>query len=335
MSTSQPNSQSDPGLIFNELNAYQRSAALKGAVDLDLFTVIDNGASTAGDIAAKLQCTARAVRMLSDFLAVHGLLTKEHDRYGLTPTSKQFLSKNSRAYMGSMVGFLMHPHLKQNFEDIAATVRRGGPPVGSLIEEEAVWVEFARAMAPMAYMSAEKTAEALQREGPSKAVLDIAASHGLFGIAVARRNPEARITAVDTAQVLEVARENAAHAGIANRHRLLPGSAFEVDFGSGYDLSLVTNFIHVFDRDTNITLLKRIRAAMAPGARIAIVEFVPNEDRVSPPAAADFALTMLVNTRGDTYTFTELNEILGAAGFRAARLESLAPVPQQLVIARC
>ena len=229
----------------------------------------------------------------------------------------------------------MHPHLKQNFEDIAATVRRGGPPVGSLIEEEAVWVEFARAMAPMAYMSAEKTAEALQREGASKAVLDIAASHGLFGIAVARLNPEARITAVDTAQVLEVARENAAHAGIANRHRLLPGSAFEVDFGSGYDLSLVTNFIHVFDRDTNITLLKRIRAATAAGGRIAIVEFVPNEDRVSPPAAGDFALTMLVNTRGDTYTFTELNEILGAAGFRDARIESLAPVPQQLVIARC
>ena len=108
-----------------------------------------------------------------------------------------------------------------------------------------------------------------------------------------------------------------------------------MDFGSGYDLSLVTNFIHVFDRDTNITLLKRIRAAMAPGARIAIVEFVPNEDRVSPPAAGDFALTMLVNTRGDTYTFTELNEILGAADFRDARLESLAPVPQQLVIARC
>ena len=66
---------------------------------------------------------------------------------------------------------------------------------------------------------------------PSAKVLDIAASHGLFGITVAQRLPKAHIYALDWANVLEVARENAAKQGLADRYHLLPGSAFEVDYG--------------------------------------------------------------------------------------------------------
>jgi len=98
---------------------------------------------------------------------------------------------------------------------------------------------------------------------------------------------------------------------------------------------LLTNFLHAFDRPTNEALLLRIRRSMIPGGSIAIVDMVPNEDRVSPPASADFALTMLANTQGgDTYTFREYQEMLSSAGFRDTRLESLAPLPQELVIAR-
>jgi ubiquinone/menaquinone biosynthesis C-methylase UbiE len=306
---------------------------LKGAIDLDLFTLIDNGAVTASQIAEKAQANARGVRILCDFLVVHGHLTKQNQEYGLTPTSKQFLSKNSRAYMGSLAGFLLHEEVAGALRDIAAVVRRGGPPRRSLIDEEPIWVEFARSMAPMAFMVSEKVADALESGGPLRSVLDIAESHGLYGITVARHNPDAQVTALDAANVLELARENAARAGISARHRLKPGNVFEADLGSGYDLVLLTNFLHAFERQTNEALLKRIRRSMVPGGRIAIMDMVPNEDRVSPPAAAEFALTMLDNTQGDTYTFTEYQEMLSSAGFRDARLESLAPLPQELVIA--
>src|SRR6185503_4640060 len=107
--------------------------------------------------------------------------------------------------------------------------------------------------------------------------------------------------------VLEVARANAEAMGIAGRFRTIAGSAFEVDFGSGYDVALLPNFLHHFDFATNIALLKKVRAALKPGGLAAVIEFVPNEDRVSPPDGALFAMRMLGTTpAGDAYTFIEL-----------------------------
>jgi Methyltransferase domain len=71
--------------------------------------------------------------------------------------------------------------------------------------------------------------------GPLR-VLDIAAGHGLFGIELAKVNPEAHITALDWAAVLEVARGNASKAGVEGRYHPLPGSAFDVEYGRPYDI---------------------------------------------------------------------------------------------------
>jgi 2-polyprenyl-3-methyl-5-hydroxy-6-metoxy-1,4-benzoquinol methylase len=148
-------------------------------------------------------------------------------------------------------------------------------------------------------------------------VLDIAAGHGLFGIEIARQNPQARVTGLDWAPVLRVALENAKKAGVHERYNMLPGSAFEVDYGGPYDAVLLTNFLHHFDVPTNVALLKKVRAALAPGGRAATLEFVPNEDRVSPPQPAAFSMTMLTTTAsGDAYTLRELTSMYSDAGFK-------------------
>jgi 2-polyprenyl-3-methyl-5-hydroxy-6-metoxy-1,4-benzoquinol methylase len=162
------------------------------------------------------------------------------------------------------------------------------------------------------------------RAGPMR-VLDIAAGHGLFGIEIARQNPQAHIVALDWARVLEVAGENARKAGVADRYQQLPGSAFEVDFGGPYDAVLLTNFLHHFDAPTCVSLLRKVHAALDPGGISATLEFVPNEDRVTPPMAAGFSLTMLISTAaGDAYTFRELEAMHREAGFQ--RIEAH-PVP--------
>jgi 2-polyprenyl-3-methyl-5-hydroxy-6-metoxy-1,4-benzoquinol methylase len=173
------------------------------------------------------------------------------------------------------------------------------------------------------------------RPGEAQKVLDISAGHGLYGLMVAKSNPSAQIYASDWANVLVVARENAAKFGVAERFHTIPGSAFDSDLGSGYDLVLVPNFLHHFDPPTCVKLLRKLRGAMKPGATLAIVEFVPNEDRISPPMAAAFSLQMLGGTdAGDAYTFRELSEMVSEAGFVESRQEPLLPTPQTLVSAR-
>ena len=130
------------------------------------------------------------------------------------------------------------------------------------------------------------------------------------------RIPQAHVTGLDWAPVLRVALENARKAGVHDRYDMLPGSAFEVDFGGPYDAVLLTNFLHHFDQPTNVGLLKKVRAALKPGGRAATLEFVPNEDRVSPPMPAAFSMTMLTTTAaGDAYTLRELTAMYNEAGF--------------------
>ncbi len=69
---------------------------------------------------------------------------------------------------------------------------------------------------------------------------------------------------------------------------MLPGSAFDVEFGGPYDTVLLTNFLHHFDKPTCVSLLKKVRASLKPGGKAATLEFVPNEDRVSPADARGF-----------------------------------------------
>ncbi len=133
---------------------------------------------------------------------------------------------------------------------------------------------------------------------------------------MARQDPEARIVAIDWAAVLEVARTNARKAGVDDRYETRAGSAFEVEFGGPYDIVLLTNFLHHFDPPPCVELLKKVHASLKRGGRVAALEFVPNDDRVSPPMAASFSLTMLASTAaGDTYTLRQFEAMYREAGF--------------------
>lgn len=327
-----------PMLFFETIRGFQNSFALRAAVELDVFTAIARSAGSVSEITKTCASSERGIRILCDYLVALGFLTKSEDQYALTADSAVFLDSRSPAYLGGAVKFLMHRDQLQNFSQLTNTVRSGKPQGSThLAPEDAIWLDFARGMAPLMVPSAQAIAQHLQKSLKSvrtPKVLDIAASHGVFGITFAQQNPVAQIYALDWANVLQVAQENARKAGIAERHHLIPGSAFDADIGTGYDAVLVTNFLHHFDPATNESLLKRFSAAMNPGGQLVILEFVPNEDRVSPPPAAMFSLIMLANTdHGDAYTFAELARMCLNAGFAEPKLIAMEGQPSSLVVA--
>lgn len=326
-----------PQLFFETATAFQRSAAMKAAVELDVFTRIGEGSKTAQEIAKACEASTRGIRILCDCLTVMGFLTKESDRYDLTEMSAVFLNRNSPAFVGGAIDFLMSPMQMRGFNDLTNIVRRGETTVteeGSLAPDSVMWVKFARGMMGMMMPGAQMIAEHIGFETDRQfKVLDIAAGHGIFGITVAQKYPNAEIYAVDWANVLQVATENAQKFGVAARHHLIEGSAFDVHYGDGYDVVLLTNFLHHFDKSTCETLLRKIRQSLADGGRVMTLEFVPNDDRVSPPNEAMFSLVMLAGTpAGDAYTFTELKEMFENAGFSSSEHVPLGHLPQHLVV---
>ena len=333
----QATGQPTPALLFDTINAHQRTEAIKSAIELDLFTAIAAGKTTTPEIAQACQASERGTRILCDFLTIMGFLTKENDQYGLTPDSAMFLDKRSPAYMGSVIDFMLSPMLTDNFKRLTEAVKKGGSAAegeAMVAPDHPVWVKFARAMAPMMAMPAQLLAKLVDPEANKNLrILDIAAGHGLFGLAFAKQNPQAEITAVDWLNVLAVAKENAQSAGVSDRYHTRPGSAFDVDYGDGYDIVLLTNFLHHFDVPTCEHLLRKVKASLAEGGRAVTLEFVPNDDRVTPPQAAAFSMMMLGGTPGgDAYTFAELDQMFRNAGFARSEWHELPPTIQRVVI---
>ncbi len=326
-----------PALFFDTITAYQRTEALRAAVELDLFSQLAAGQKTPAELASACGAAPRGIRILADYLTIIGFLEKDGDRYALTADAKVFLDRNSPAYLGGALRFLLEPAIKESFENLTAAVRRGGTAIsdeGTVSHDNPVWVEFARAMGPMMQMPAQLLAGLVGGDtGKPLRVLDVAAGHGAFGIAIARHYGQAHITALDWANVLAVAAENARRSGIADRYALSPGSAFDVDWGGPYDIVLLTNFLHHFDVPTCEQLAAKAHAALAPGGRALTLEFIPEPDRITPPATATFALTMLATTaHGDAYTFAEYQAIFTRSGFPRSEFHALPPTTQQAVV---
>jgi 2-polyprenyl-3-methyl-5-hydroxy-6-metoxy-1,4-benzoquinol methylase len=321
------------------LQAHQRTAALKAAIDLDLFRAVGDGPGDAASIARQCSASERGIRILCDFLTIYGVLVKEDGLYRHTPTSAAFLDPRSPTSLASIAQFLSNPAMHEPYDHLAEIVRTGRTVLagdGTVEPENPIWVQFAETMAPMmAPMAAPLGAVVLEGHSGPMRVLDIAAGHGLFGIEIARQNPQARVTGLDWAPVLRVALDNARKAGVEERYDMLPGSAFEVDFGGPYDAVLLTNFLHHFDRPTCENLLRKVHAALKPGGRAATLEFVPNEDRVSPPMPAAFSMNMLTSTvAGDAYTLSELTAMYLQAGFGKICAHPIPMSPHTVVMGR-
>ena len=326
-----------PELFWETMVAFQRSAILKTAIDLEIFTKIGEGNSTAAQIASAANAAERGIRIVCDSLTVMGFLTKSAANYSLTDASAAFLDKRSQAYLGSAVDFILSPTQRRGFDDLTNAVRNGGSSVtgdASMDPESEMWVTFARSMAPLMFPTAQAVAEHIGFDTDREIkILDIAAGHGIYGVMAGRKYPKAQIYGADWANVLEVAKENAEKFGLAGRYNTIPGDAVTGDLGSGYDVILVPNFLHHFDTEACETFIKKLNGALAEGGKVITVEFIPNEDRVSPPPEAMFAVVMLAATPGgDAYTFRELKQMFEKAGFLRNELIELQPMPQHLII---
>ena len=314
--------------------AHQKTAALRAAIELDLFRAVGEGPADAATLAARCGASERGTRILCDYLTIIGLLLKSDGLYSHSPTSAAFLDPRSPSSVAATARFLGNPAMLEPYLHLADIVRNGRtnlPGEGSVEPENPVCgrVRPQHGAHDGPHGGSARFHRACGAAGPMQ-VLDIAAGHGLFGIEIAKRNPQARIVALDWAAVLQVAAANAAKAGVAGRYEQLPGSAFDVDYGGPYDLILLTNFLHHFDDGTCVGLLEKVRSHLKPGGRVAALEFGPDEDRISPPMAAGFSLTMLASTvSGDAYTFRELESMYQRAGFKGVTAHQVRRDPTQ------
>ena len=344
---------------------YREAQILFAAVRLGLFDALGDGALDAAALAERLGAERRGTRILCDALAALGVLGKDGAgetgdapggtgpareagagaAYRSSPAAREFLTTGSPR---SKVPMLLHgAKLYERWAGLVDAVTRGAPVPDDridprLMDDEAA---FAGAMAAIGRESAVTTADALEHVGALEGVrtaLDLGGGPGLYAIELARRVPGLRMVVLDRPATLEVTRRNveaaglseAAGSGAAGSVTTRPGDALEGDLGGPYDLVFTSNFLHIFPPETNRRLVSRAAAALAPGGRLAVKDFLLDPDRTTPPGAALFAVNMLVGTEGgDSYSVEEVHGWFRDAGLEPEATVDLTP-QSRLALAR-
>jgi SAM-dependent methyltransferase len=305
--SSQPISEPavSPDRILNQLQAYRGAAALNSAIELDLFTRIAHGTDTAGKIAAELSIPVHGVACLCDFLVREEYLFRQLDRYSLAEDAARFLDRTSAAYVGGSAAALHSPGLLASFERLTECVRKGGSRDG---KAHPGWFGEAQSKA------LAKTIE-LPVKSPVK-ILDLAAGHGLAGIALAKRYPQAIVVAVDRPDALQLAQQNADHARLSTRFQNIPGDPCRVSPGRGYDAVVLAAELFHRDPPQIHSLLKKSKDALKAGGRLFLFDFLAGETEEFTSAFVDARLLVLATARrGVPYSITEMSAMLKACKF--------------------
>lgn len=308
----------DPQALLEIHFSFAPAFVLNAGVQFDVFSHIAAGNGTPAEIARAAGADERGMRMLLDALTGIHLLSKSGGRYELTPLAAEYLVRGRPNYAAAM---LEGGGMVRSWSGLTEAVRTGRP--AQAVEQQEVAEQFFPILISSLHVvhthQAKRLADALgagqSRQGLH--VLDVACGSGVWGIALAEADPQARVTAQDFPKVLEFTRKYVEKAGVAKRYDYLAGDLKTTNLGEDrFDVAVLGHIVHSEGEAASRDLFRRLRAALKPAGRLVILDMIPNDERTGPPFPLFFALNMLVNTTaGDTYTFGEYRRWLSEAGF--------------------
>jgi predicted O-methyltransferase YrrM len=315
--------------LERRIRAFQESRVLLTAIELDLFEALGRGA-TAADVAEALHTDPRATEMLLNAVASLGLIEKRGEVFGNTPEATQYFTRRSPDDVRMA---LMHQvHLWDTWSTLTECVRTGTSVRRRSGARPQEWTgAFIAAMHAIASERAPSMVEAVGAANVRR-MLDVGGGSGAYSIAFAQANAALRSEILDVGDVVPIARGHIAKAGLTDRVAVREGDLRTGAFGTGFDLVFISAICHMLGADENRELVARSFAALGPGGRIAVQDFILDPDRAGPRQAALFALNMLVGTRnGNAYAEQDYVSWMGEAGFQGIRRVN-APGPASLMI---
>jgi ubiquinone/menaquinone biosynthesis C-methylase UbiE len=316
--------------------AYAPPLIIGTAVSNKVFDTLIDGPKTVDEVSKQAGASVRGLRAIMNALVGLELLSKNGQKYSLTPESEAFLVSNKPGTLAAFFPMNMK-RLIPLWLNLHEIVRTGRPPEARNQEQEgtAFFSELVENIIPMSYACAQVLADHLKTGERTSAtrVLDVAAGSGIWGIAFAQKSPQVRVTAVDWEGMIPTTKRITQKFGVAKQFDFIEGDIGEVDFGTGYDVATLGHILHSEGAERSRGLLKKIGRSLKSGGTIAIAEWLVNDERTEPLASLLFAVQMLVNTEhGDTFSFNEIKKWLDEAGFKDARTLD-APGASPLVLA--
>ncbi len=314
------------------------SRALFAALNLELFRHIQEGAGQIAALAERSGATPNGLATLLATLESVGLVSHSDGSYTNAPAAARYLVPGAPAYFGDYYRFQIDrqlypqmPHIEAGLIGDAAGLAHVS--MSGMLDDPVEAESFSRAQHAGSLGPALLFSKLLDLTD-ARTLLDVAGGTGAYSITLAQQNPDLQATIIDFPSVIDVARRYIDEAGMAERIALVPGDALKTSWPANQDVVLMSYLISAVGEADIPVLLDHAMAALKPGGRLVIHDFMLNANRAGPFSAAGFFLYYLA-LRTDPVSFTaeELVPMVEAAGFVDVRHGTMLPEITKYLVA--
>ena len=291
------------------------ACVLLAAADLNVFTILKTKPMSAKAVADKLEADTRAISILLDALAAMALLSKQNKEYSLSSDIAQLLTEDSNR---SILPAIRHQaNCLRRWVQLPQVIRNGQPAerILNIHSETEDLAAFTGAMDNFSTSVATDVISKLRNLNFCH-LLDVGSASGTWTIEFLRAVPEAKATLFDLPEVILMAKEHIAKAGLTDQVEFVEGDFYTDDIPTGADFIWLSAIAHQNSRQQNQQLFSKLYTVLENGGKLVLRDVVMDESRTKPEGGALFAINMLVATEGGgTYTFDEFRMDLLNAGF--------------------
>jgi len=309
---SAPNSGFLPRLL-GLARGYMASRIFLTALELDVFDQLGTARLSASQLSEMLNTDSRATEVLLNALAGMGLLEKQDDMFANAEEVAGFLMTDNPHYAGDALRH--NTNLWDAWSHLTEIVR-----TGRYYERE--WTkqmsrDLASAMRQQAKSMADRLVRVIDCSNVNR-LLDLGGGPGEYAVKLVKRNPHMEAVIFDRDdQALEIGKKEIEEQGLRDRISVRKGDFFTDDFGSGYDLALLSSIICILGEEQNVALLGKVRESLNDEGRVVIWDSILNESKTEPSSAAIFSMRMVIATpNGACYSHVEVKGWLNELGFK-------------------
>jgi SAM-dependent methyltransferase len=305
---------------------HKQSAALRAAVELDLFTGISNGAVNFKGIAAATGITELNAQRLVVACAAVGLLEKDDNGYKNAPDVERFLVKDKPTYVGPWLLFASRDF--EDWKNLGEYLRSDEPPrilgmYGSLTEEMArEYHEATYSVGLGAGFLFSKNVDMSRRN----LILDLGGGSGAYCIAAIQRYPQLKAIVMDFEPVTRITREIAAQWGLEEKISTLAGDFTADPFPQGVDVIIQASNLPQYNGKGLESVMKKGFDALVPGGEYHIVGETVTDEKDGTLGPALWGLhEALFGSLGRAHSEGEVISYLRNAGFEEISVNEFIP----------
>lgn len=302
-----------PDEIKELANSFRESRVLLSAIELKIFTVLDNHMMNSDEVSQKIKADSRATDRLMNTLCGMGFLKKIKGKYYNSNVSLKYLVEGKPEFMGN----LYHTNnLWDTWSYLTESVKQGSAFKGDQNKKEkSDWVEAFIAAMHYRGVNQGKILAMMIDLSEVNTILDVGGGSAAFSIEIVKIKPSIKATVLDLPHVIPLTKKYVGKSGLQNNFDFIEGDYLSTDFKNGFDLILLSAIAHINSYEQNKMLIKKCADALNTNGSVVINDFVMSEDRTQPVYGALFSLNMLIGTEnGDTYTESEMREWFEFAG---------------------